>query len=72
MVFSSIVLMFAHLSNLPPPLSCCLFFPLSTSFSIFNPADYTANSRARQEAWDGNEPAEGTGKDHNGTLDVTF
>ncbi|XP_074493956.1 ubiquitin-associated protein 2-like isoform X2 [Sebastes fasciatus] len=27
----------------------------------FNPADYSANARARQEAWDGNEPAEGTG-----------
>ncbi|XP_051278454.1 ubiquitin-associated protein 2 isoform X3 [Dicentrarchus labrax] len=29
----------------------------------FNPADYTANSGARQETWegDGNEPAEGTG-----------
>uniref|UniRef100_A0A8C9YD99 Ubiquitin associated protein 2 n=1 Tax=Sander lucioperca TaxID=283035 RepID=A0A8C9YD99_SANLU len=33
----------------------------SQGMGIFNPADYTANSRARQEAWDGNEPAEGTG-----------
>ncbi|XP_063753773.1 ubiquitin-associated protein 2-like isoform X2 [Eleginops maclovinus] len=30
----------------------------------FNPADYTANSRARQEAWDGNGPAEGTWAGH--------
>ncbi|XP_075954900.1 ubiquitin-associated protein 2-like isoform X1 [Anarhichas minor] len=28
---------------------------------IFNPADYGANSRARQDAWDGNETAEGAG-----------
>ncbi|KAJ4942524.1 hypothetical protein JOQ06_012385 [Pogonophryne albipinna] len=27
----------------------------------FNPSDYGANSRARQEAWDGNGPAEGSG-----------
>ncbi|XP_034727746.1 ubiquitin-associated protein 2-like isoform X5 [Etheostoma cragini] len=33
----------------------------SQGMGIFNPADYTANSRARQEAWDGNETAEGTG-----------
>ncbi|XP_054466887.1 ubiquitin-associated protein 2-like isoform X2 [Anoplopoma fimbria] len=26
----------------------------------FNPADYTANSRGRQNTWDGNETAEGT------------
>lgn len=34
-------------------------------FSTFNPADYTANSGTRQETWegDGNEPAEGTGKE---------
>lgn len=47
----------------------CVFFPLSTSFSTFNPADYTANSGTRQETWegDGNEPAEGTGKENNRT-----
>ncbi|XP_032372203.1 ubiquitin-associated protein 2 isoform X4 [Etheostoma spectabile] len=33
----------------------------SQGMGIFNPADYTANSRARQETWDSNEPAEGTG-----------
>jgi len=37
----------------------------STVFSIFNPADYTANSRARQDTWAGNESAEGTGKENN-------
>uniref|UniRef100_A0A3Q1F1S7 Ubiquitin-associated protein 2-like n=1 Tax=Acanthochromis polyacanthus TaxID=80966 RepID=A0A3Q1F1S7_9TELE len=36
----------------------------SQGMGTFNPADYTANSGARQETWegDGNEPAEGTGK----------
>ncbi|XP_023276132.1 ubiquitin-associated protein 2-like, partial [Seriola lalandi dorsalis] len=35
----------------------------SQGMGTFNPADYTANSGARQETWegDGNEPAEGTG-----------
>ncbi|XP_029019048.1 ubiquitin-associated protein 2-like isoform X2 [Betta splendens] len=35
----------------------------SQGMGTFNPADYTANSGARQENWetDGNEPAEGTG-----------
>ncbi|CAN9513175.1 unnamed protein product [Ophioblennius macclurei] len=35
----------------------------SQGMGTFNPADYTANSGARQEAWDkdGNEAAEGTG-----------
>ncbi|XP_047447532.1 ubiquitin-associated protein 2-like isoform X2 [Mugil cephalus] len=35
----------------------------SQGMGTFNPADYTANSGARQEAWegDGNEPAERTG-----------
>ncbi|XP_059193480.1 ubiquitin-associated protein 2-like isoform X2 [Centropristis striata] len=33
----------------------------SQGMGTFNPADYTANSRGRQETWDGNEPAEGTG-----------
>lgn len=39
-------------------------FLVSTFFRTFNPADYTANSGARQENWegDGNETAEGTGK----------
>lgn len=56
MVFSSVSFMLAHLSNL-----------LSSSFSTFNPADYTANSGARQETWegDGNEHSEGTSKKNN-------
>ncbi|XP_034396983.1 ubiquitin-associated protein 2-like isoform X2 [Cyclopterus lumpus] len=33
----------------------------SQGMGIFNPADYTANSRARQDTWAGNETAEGTG-----------
>ncbi|XP_056274736.1 ubiquitin-associated protein 2-like isoform X1 [Pseudoliparis swirei] len=33
----------------------------SQGMGIFNPADYTANSRARQDTWAGNESAEGTG-----------
>ncbi|XP_008292657.1 ubiquitin-associated protein 2-like isoform X2 [Stegastes partitus] len=35
----------------------------SQGMGTFNPADYAANSGARQETWegDGNEPAEGTG-----------
>ncbi|XP_029295388.1 ubiquitin-associated protein 2-like isoform X2 [Cottoperca gobio] len=32
----------------------------SQGMGTFDPADYSANSRARQEAWDGNEPADGT------------
>lgn len=62
--------MSAYNPNLFPHLSCCLFFTLS--FSTFNPADYTTNSGARQETWegDGNDPAEGTGKENNRTSDV--
>lgn len=39
----------------------CLFF---LNLSTFNPSDYTANSGARQETWegDGNETAEGSGR----------
>lgn len=39
-----------------------LFFPSRT----FNPADYSANAGARQEAWegDGNEAAEEAGKEN--------
>lgn len=48
------------------------FLSTDLLFSTFNPADYTANSGTRQETWegDGNEPAEGTGKEIDGTYIV--
>ncbi|KAM8886666.1 ubiquitin-associated protein 2-like isoform 1-T1 [Spinachia spinachia] len=33
----------------------------SQGMGTFNPADYSANSRARHDAWEGNDTAEGTG-----------
>lgn len=54
------------------PFLCSLLH--AVSFSTFNPADYTANSGARQETWegDGNDPAEGTGKENNHRESVMF